>query len=240
MPWIATPTAIMVGTGRGAEMGILIRSGEILETIHKVNTVVFDKTGTLTVGKPSVVAVVPYDGHTEEEILQFTGSVEKLSEHPLAKAILEKVKDFNLVLPSVSGFKAQPGHGAEAEVEGKHVIVGSPRLMKQAGIDIGQVSQEVEQITKRGQTAILTAIDKRIIGVLAVADSVKKTAVDEISLLHQSGIKTFMMTGDTAETGQAIGEQVGIDRVISGVYLKIRLLKYLRISAKPLLWLLEF
>ena len=214
---LATPTAIMVGTGRGAEMGILIRSGEVLETIHNVNTVVFDKTGTLTVGKPSVVAVVPYDGHTEEEILQFTGSVEKLSEHPLAKAILERVKDFNLVLPSVSGFKAQPGHGAEAEVEGKHVIVGSPRLMKQVGIDIDQVSQEVDQITKQGQTAILTAIDKRIIGVLAVADSVKETAVDEISLLHQSGIKTFMMTGDTAETGQAIGEQVGIDRIISGV-----------------------
>jgi Cu+-exporting ATPase len=214
---LATPTAIMVGTGRGAEMGILIRSGEVLETIHKVNIVVFDKTGTLTVGKPSVVGMIPYHDFSEEEILQFTGSVEKLSEHPLANAILDRVNQLELTLSKVSEFNALPGHGVKGKVAGREVLVGSPRLMEQNGISFDYAIKEIEQITKRGQTPVLIALDKTLISVLALSDSVKENAEGVISRLHHQGINTVLLTGDSEETAKFIGKQVGIDRVISGV-----------------------
>ena len=214
---LATPTAIMVGTGRGAEMGILIRSGEVLETIHKVNIVVFDKTGTLTVGKPSVVGMIPFHDFSEEEILQFTGSVEKLSEHPLANAILDRVNQLELTLSKVSEFNALPGHGVKGKVAGREVLVGSPRLMEQNGISFDYAIKEIEQITKRGQTPVLTALDKTLISVLALSDSVKENAEGVISRLHHQGINTVLLTGDSEETAKFIGKQVGIDRVISGV-----------------------
>ena len=197
--------------------GILIRSGEVLETIHKVNIVVFDKTGTLTVGKPSVVGMIPFHDFSEEEILQFTGSVEKLSEHPLADAILDRVNQLELTLSKVSEFNALPGHGVKGKVAGREVLVGSPRLMEQNGISFDYAIKEIEQITKRGQTPVLTAIDKTLISVLALSDSVKENAEGVISRLHHQGINTVLLTGDSEETAKFIGKQVGIDRVISGV-----------------------
>ena len=215
---LATPTAVMVGTGRGAEMGILIKSSEALERAGHVKVVVLDKTGTITRGQPSVTDVVSMKkATTQNELIRLSASVEKGSEHPLGEAIVAEAGNLDLTLSEPEGFKAIAGHGVEAQVDGKLISVGSPRMMKERGLNIDKISKDVTRLQEEGKTTVLVAINGEISGAIGIADTVKQGSVEAIEQLHKMGISAVMLTGDNAQTAQAIAKQVGIDKVLAEV-----------------------
>ncbi|MBL3821345.1 MULTISPECIES: heavy metal translocating P-type ATPase [Bacillus cereus group] len=214
---LATPTSIMAGSGRSAEYGILFKGGEHLEATHRLDTVILDKTGTVTNGKPVLTDVIVADGFYEEEILRLVGAAEKNSEHPLAEAIVEGIKEKKIDIPSSETFEAIPGFGIESVVEGKQLLIGTRRLMKKFNIDIEEVSKSMEALEREGKTAMLIAINKEYAGIVAVADTVKDTSKAAIARLKKMGLDVVMITGDNTQTAQAIAGQVGIEHVIAEV-----------------------
>lgn len=214
---LATPTAIMVGTGKGAEYGILIKSGEALEVTHKINTIVFDKTGTITEGKPEVTDIITADGVSREQLLQIAASGEKGSEHPLGRAIVRKAEQENLELLKVERFEAIPGQGIEVVIENKNVLIGNKKLMDERGISLTELGGQSDGLADEGKTPMYVAVNSRLSGIIAVADVVKASSVKAIKKLQSMGIETVMITGDNRKTAEAIARQVGIDRVLAEV-----------------------
>ncbi|MGQ9718159.1 MAG: heavy metal translocating P-type ATPase, partial [Anaerolineae bacterium] len=210
---LATPTALMVGSGMGAERGILIRSGEAIQTLKDVRVVVFDKTGTLTKGRPEVTDVVPTEGMSEEDLLYLAGSAERGSEHPLGRAVVERANARGLALKDPAEFQALRGRGVSAMVDGKRVLVGSRRLLEEAGLSPAPLEEVLRRLEEEAKTAILVAVDGRIGGVLAVADPLKEDAVAAVQALHRLGLRTAMITGDNRRTAEAVARRVGIDEV---------------------------
>lgn len=209
---LATPTSIMVGTGRAAENGILFKGGEHLERAHQLDTIVFDKTGTITKGKPEVT-----DFTGDDETLQLLASAEKGSEHPLAEAIVNYAKHKGIPLLDTDDFEAIPGHGIKATISGEEILVGNRKLMSDYGIDIGESDEKMIQLEQEGKTAMLIAVDGIHTGVVAVADTIKETAKEAIEQLKEEGLEVVMLTGDNERTAKAIAKQVGIDEVIAEV-----------------------
>lgn len=209
---LATPTSIMVGTGKGAENGILYKGGEHLEKTHKVDVVVLDKTGTVTKGKPEVT-----DFTGDDETLRLLASAEKGSEHPLATAIVANATERGLTLSDVDHFEAITGHGVTANIEGKEILVGTRKLMQDYQIDIGTADSDIEQYEHEGKTAMLIAIDGVFKGSIAVLDTVKDTAKEAVKEMHDQGLEVIMLTGDNQRTAEAIAREVGIDDVIAEV-----------------------
>ncbi|MDR3240012.1 MAG: heavy metal translocating P-type ATPase, partial [Clostridiales bacterium] len=214
---LATPTAIMVGTGKGAENGILIKGGEALETTHKINTIVFDKTGTLTEGKPTVTDVLTTDGVEAEFLLQITASAEKDSEHPLGQAIVNGARTKSLALLQVDRFESITGRGIEAVCNGQTILAGNRKLMDERGIPLAGFETDSDRLAEEGKTPMYVAIDGGLAGIVAVADVVKPSSRAAIESLHKMGIEVAMITGDNKKTAAAIAKQVGIDRVLAEV-----------------------
>lgn len=214
---LATPTAIMVGTGKGAENGILIKSGEHLERAHKMDTIVFDKTGTITKGEPEVTDIVTFNSMDRDELLRITATVEKASEHPLGQAIVRKGEEGLLKIIEPETFMAVPGKGLKATLEGKEVYVGNRRLMVDADISIEQAEKELLRLEKEGKTAMIAAIDGKISGIIAVADQIKESSKGAIENLKDMGLEVYMITGDNERTANAIAKEVGITNVLAEV-----------------------
>jgi len=214
---LATPTAIMVGTGRGAEHGILIRGGEALEQAHRLTTVVMDKTGTITHGLPDLSEVIPLDEADRGPLLREAASAERHSEHPIARAVVEGARREGLVLSEPEGFQALPGLGLSAQVDGREVLVGSRRLMEERGIDPLPLVIRAEGMAAQGQTALYVAVAGRLLGLLAVADTIKPTSEEAVARLRAMGLRVVMLTGDDPRTAQAIASQVGVDEVLAQV-----------------------
>ena len=213
---LATPTAIMVGTGKGAEYGVLIKGGEALEVTHQIDTIVFDKTGTITEGKPVVTDIVTRN-ISKDELLILAASSEKGSEHPLGDAIVKGAEEKNLTLKEISNFNAIPGHGIQVEIEGKNILLGNKKLIVGNSIEIGDLGDESDRLANEGKTPMYIAIDNKLEGIIAVADTVKASSNEAIENLHKMGIKVAMITGDNKKTADAIAKQVGIDIVLSEV-----------------------
>ena len=213
---LATPTAIMVGTGKGAENGVLIKSGESLETTYKLQTVVFDKTGTITEGKPVVTNIITKD-FSEEEILVLAASAEKASEHPLGEAIVKEAMDRGFKLKEIKDFKSIPGHGIETVIEGKIISLGNKKLIKEKNISMGDFEREADKFSSQGKTPMYIAIDNKLMGIIVVADTIKENSKIAISKLREMGIKVAMITGDNEKTAKAIAKEVGIDIVLAEV-----------------------
>lgn len=215
---LATPTSIMAGSGRAAEYGILFKGGEHLETAHRIDTIIFDKTGTITNGKPTLTDVILANEHNEPEFLRLVGAAEKSSEHPLAEAIVEGIKEKGIPLGSSESFEAIPGFGIQSRVEGKDLFIGTRRLMKNHNISIPDAHlARMEDLEKQGKTAMLVAVDNEFAGIVAVADTVKDTSKEAIARLKKLGLDVVMITGDNTQTAKAIAHQVGIDHVIAEV-----------------------
>jgi Cu+-exporting ATPase len=216
---LATPTAVMVGTGKGAELGILFKNSEALERAGKVNVVVLDKTGTITKGQPAVTDIITNNQLriNEKELLRLAASVEKGSEHPLGEAIWAEATTRGLRLAEAAGFKAEPGQGVQAEVEERSVAVGNIRMMNARGYSLNGLESEVTRLQSEAKTAMLVAIDENVEGVIAVADVVKDGSKDAVAELHQLGLRVAMMTGDNEKTAEAIAKQVGIDEVLAEI-----------------------
>ena len=216
---LATPTAIMVGSGKGAEIGILFRSSEALERAGKVNIVVLDKTGTITKGQPAVTDVVTSNQSSvnSDELLRLAASVEKGSEHPLGEAIWAEATTRGLTLSELAGFKAEAGHGVQAEVDGRSVMVGNIRMFEARGIQLGGLESEVARLQSEAKTAMLVAVDNQAAGIIAVADTIKDSSKEAIENLHKLGLKVAMITGDNQKTAEAIAKQVGVDTVLAEV-----------------------
>ncbi|MBI4319974.1 MAG: copper-translocating P-type ATPase [Chloroflexi bacterium] len=214
---LATPTAIMVGTGKGAENGVLIRSGEALETAHKIRAIILDKTGTLTIGQPKVTDVVAAPGATEEEILRLAASAERGSEHPLGQAIVDHAKEEGITLQESLEFNAIPGHGIEARVDGRQILLGNLKLMRERSIDLGELDRAAQDLSGQGKTPMFVATDSRVDGVIAVADTLKPSSTEAVKALHKLGLEVYMLTGDNWRTAEAIAKQVGIDKVLAEV-----------------------
>ena len=214
---LATPTAIMVGTGRGAENGILIKGGESLETVHRVNTVIFDKTGTLTQGKPAVTDVIARDGFAEDQVLLWAASVEKGSEHPLGEAIVHAAEEKNLKLTPTESFEAVPGQGVKSVLDGQRVLLGNSKLMAENGIEFDGLRAEVERLAGEGKTPMIVAQNHSAAGIVAVADTLKPNSREAVGALRKMGLEVIMITGDNEKTAKAIASQVGIQRVLAEV-----------------------
>jgi Cu+-exporting ATPase len=214
---LATPTAIMVGTGKGAENGILIKGGEALETAHRIDTIVFDKTGTITEGKPTVTDILTTHGTGADELLQITASAEKGSEHPLGQAIAQGAQDKGLRFLEIEHFDSITGRGIEAVIGGRAVLAGNRKLMDERGISLAALEVDSDRLASEGKTPMYVAIDGALAGIVAVADVVKASSRSAIESLHQMGIEVAMITGDNSKTADAIARQVGIDRVLAEV-----------------------
>ncbi len=214
---LATPTAIMVGTGKGAQYGILIKGGESLENAHKIDTIVLDKTGTITKGEPSLVDVEPMPGFSEGELIRLAASAEKGSEHPLGEAIVKGARERGIALSAASRFDAVPGKGVVAEVDGHLVMVGNSSLMEYEDVPIGEMKKAFDKLSTEGKTPMYISIDGRPAGVVAVADTIKEGSREAIAELKKLGIEAIMVTGDNRRTAEAIARQVGIERVMAEV-----------------------
>jgi Cu+-exporting ATPase len=214
---LATPTAVMVGTGKGAELGILFRNSEALERAGKVSVVVLDKTGTITKGQPAVTDIVVSDGMLADELLQLAASVEKGSEHPLGESIWAEATTRNLPLYALGGFKAEAGFGVSAEVDNRHVAVGNLRMMNAYNYPVNGLATEVDRLQSEAKTAMLVAVDGEVRGVIAVADTLKDGSKDAIAELHAMGLKVAMITGDNKKTAEAIARLVGVDTILAEV-----------------------
>lgn len=229
---LATPTAIMVGTGKGAELGILIKGGDSLETAHKLNTIVLDKTGTVTKGEPELTDVVTENGFNEQELLRLVASAEKLSEHPLAAAIVRGAEKRGIEINKAEAFNAIEGRGVEARVAGRHLLVGNERLMTESDIEIETSSADAERLADEGKTPMYAAIDGRFAGLVAVADTVKPESKEAVAGLQRLGLEVVMMTGDNERTADAVAREVGITRVLSQVLPQDKAGEIKRLQAK--------
>ncbi|MED3652005.1 heavy metal translocating P-type ATPase [Heyndrickxia sporothermodurans] len=215
---LATPTSIMAGSGRAAEFGILFKGGEHLETTHRIDTIILDKTGTVTNGKPSLTDVILSERMEEKEFLTLVGTAERNSEHPLAEAIVEGIKEKGIELVASETFEAIPGFGIQSTVNEKQLFIGTRRLMAKQNITVQEEKlAKMENLEKQGKTAMLVAIDGHFAGIVAVADTIKETSKEAISRLHSMGLDVVMITGDNTQTAQAIADQVGIKKVIAEV-----------------------
>jgi Cu+-exporting ATPase len=214
---LATPMAVMVGVGRGAEVGVLIQNAEALEVLGRADVLVIDKTGTLTEGKPRLVAVEPAEGITEADLLRLAAGVERGSEHPLAVAILQSAAERELPRSEASDFEAVPGKGVAGVVEGRHVLLGTPAFLRERGVDVGAWLAALEEHRKQGRTAVLVAFDGKLAGLLAVADPLKVTTPEAVRLLHADGLRLVVLTGDSAATAGAVARELGIDEVMAEV-----------------------
>jgi P-type Cu2+ transporter len=213
---LATPTAIMVGTGLGAKRGILFKNAIALETSARVDTVVMDKTGTLTKGEPEVTDVEA-DGLDQAELLRLVAAVERESEHPLAEAIVRRADQAGVGQAAAGGFENVPGHGAIATVEGRRVAVGNRRLLEREQVDLGRLGVRREELAAGGRTAVLVAVDGRAAGLIGIADAARETSAAAVAALHQAGVQVVMLTGDNRATAERIARQLGIDQVIAEV-----------------------
>jgi Cu+-exporting ATPase len=215
---LATPTAIMVGTGRGAECGVLIKGGEALENACKLQTLVLDKTGTITCGKPAITDLQPLDGSDERELLRLAASAERGSEHPLGEAIVRAAEQRGIELADPSAFNAVAGHGVEVQLDGKPVLLGNARLMHDRGVPLdGTAESHAAALASAGKTAMFVAVGGRLAGVIAVADPIKPESKDAIQTLRRMGLEIVMLTGDNRRTAEAVARQVGIERVFAEV-----------------------
>jgi len=214
---LATPTAIMVGTGKGAESGVLIKGGESLETAHKIQTIIFDKTGTLTRGEPQVTDVLTSDGIDEKKLLRLAASAERNSEHPLGEAIVRKAAEDGLELYESSKFQAVAGHGVEAFFNGQHVLLGNLKLMQDRKISLGDLEQKAYDFAVAGKTPMFVAVGTKSVGIIAVADTLKEHSIEAVKTLKKMGLEIVMITGDNRPTAEAIAKQVGVDLVLAEV-----------------------
>lgn len=215
---LATPTAVAVGTGLGAKHNILIKDAPTLEQVSKIQSVVLDKTGTLTEGKPRITDVVAVKGFTETQIIQFDSAAEAKSSHPLSLAVLEEAKKRKVVVPTqVEKFKNLAGHGVEAIVDGKHVLVGTTKLMNDWKVDTTPLQKDIDRLLTEGKTIMILAVDKKVVGVAAASDPIKENAKKAIERMKELGLEVAMITGDNKKTAEAIGNQLGIDRIFSEV-----------------------
>jgi len=214
---LATPTSIMVGTGRAAEMGVLFRKGDALQTLRDAEVIAVDKTGTLTRGRPELTDLVTVEGRDHNEVLALVASVETRSEHPIGEAIVEAAGRRGLTLQSVSGFEATPGYGVQATVGGRKVEVGADRLMTRLGLDLSVFSEAARRLGEEGKSPLYAAIDGRLAAIIAVSDPVRETTPEAIKALHALGLKVAMITGDNRRTAEAIARKLGIDEVIAEV-----------------------
>ncbi len=231
---IATPTAILAGVGKGAEYGVLLRSGEYVEKARKLSTVVFDKTGTLTKGEPSVTDVKTYSGFTEEDVLMFAGSAEKSSEHPLAEAIVNKAQKANVKLADAQVFEALPGRGVKCTVNGRKVLLGNRKLMQEENVTVTQLENDLAELEEQGKTAMLLAVDGKPAGIIAAMDTPKESAAEAVQQLKSLKLEVAMLTGDNEKTAKAIAAQLGIDNVIANVlpWQKVDAIKQLQSQGK--------
>ena len=227
---LATPTAIMVGVGKGAENGILIKSGEALETAHKLQAIVFDKTGTLTKGEPEVTDIITFvslagassaskkvKNLSEAELLQYAAVAEKNSEHPLGEAIVKRAKELNLEVVDPEFFNAIPGHGVEVTYNGMKLLLGNRKLMEKNGVNIEPLEEKMEALEEDGKTAMLVAVDGKAAGLIAVADTLMEYSAEAVNTLQKMGLEVIMLTGDNERTAKAIARQLGVDRVLAEV-----------------------
>ena len=214
---LATPTAIMVGTGRGADMGILIKSAVALENAHKVDTVIFDKTGTITEGKPAVTSFASFNGFNEESLWRISASVEAGSEHPLAKAVVKAAKERGINFTIASDIKSVPGFGVTGRYDGKQVMVGKPELLIREGVNIKFADDSLQKVSRQGHTPLLLAIDGKLGAIIGVADTIKPTSRAAVTRLQEIGIETVMITGDSQAVAEAIAKEAGIEKIIAGV-----------------------
>ena len=214
---LATPMSIMVGVGRGATLGVLIKNAEALERLEAVDTLVVDKTGTLTLGKPKVMAIRTVEGFDENEALRLAASLERGSEHPLAAAILESAKEKGLETAPVSDFDAPSGKGVSGKVESRTILLGNAELLREGGVDLGALEEQADELRKTGATTVFIAVDGKSVGFVAVADPVKETTPEAVRRLKAEGIRVVMLTGDNRTTAQAVAERVGVDEVEAGV-----------------------
>jgi len=210
---LATPMSIMVGIGKGARSGILVKDAEALQRLEKVDTLVVDKTGTLTYGKPAVEKIIVADGFASDEVLRLAAGVERASEHPLAQAIVAAALERKLVIPEVSDFSAQTGSGAVGTVADRRVVLGTAKLLKEKGIDAEALSVQAGNLRRDGTTAIYVALDGRLAAVISIADQVKETTPGALDALRKSGIRIVMLTGDNLTTAEAVARKLGIDEV---------------------------
>jgi heavy metal translocating P-type ATPase len=210
---LATPVSIMVGVGRGAGLGVLIKNAEALELMEKVTTLVVDKTGTLTEGRPSVTRVVASTGFTDDEILRLAAGVERSSEHPLARAVVDAAAGAGLTLPDVTDFDSSPGKGATGTVEGHAVLIGSAEHVTGGGLDPSPLTAEADRLRGDGATVVFLGVDSQVAGILAIADPVKETTPAALEALREEGIEVVMLTGDNRVTAEAVGRRLGIDRI---------------------------
>ncbi|MGM0410621.1 MAG: heavy metal translocating P-type ATPase [Bacillota bacterium] len=214
---LATPTALMVGSGMGAENGILIKNGEAIQVMKDINAIVFDKTGTITKGKPEVTDILTFENFSSQKALKLAASVEKASEHPLGSAIVKEAEKNDIKLKEIENFEAITAKGVRAEIDNKEILVGNLRLMKEKDINIKDVKKDLRALENEAKTAMLVAYDKKIIAIIAVADTLKDDSVEAIKALKKLGIKTAMITGDNERTANAIAQKVGIDKVVAEV-----------------------
>ncbi|VAX19635.1 Lead, cadmium, zinc and mercury transporting ATPase; Copper-translocating P-type ATPase [hydrothermal vent metagenome] len=229
---LATPTAIMVGTGKGAEHGVLIKNSEALENASHINTVLLDKTGTITTGKPQVTMTYANDGSSTLDLLRLAAAVEKRSEHPLAYAVVNEAKERGIDVPEALEFESTTGAGARALVEGCEVVIGSGKLMESRGVDLSNLHKAVAKITERGETPLYVTKNGKCAGVIAVGDSVKHDSATAVEALHKMGMKVIMITGDNEATAQAVADRVGIEKVLAEVLpsAKVSAIKKLQIE----------
>jgi Cu+-exporting ATPase len=214
---IATPAAILVGTAKGAQNGILIKGGEQLETAHKLQTIVFDKTGTLTFGEPSVTNVIAANNHTELEVLQLASLAEKGSEHPLGRAVIRAAEEKHIRIPDASSFKAVPGQGVWAEYDNRTIVLGNRKLMARFEVDLRPVESEISNLEEGGKTVMVLANDKELVGVIGLADTLKDGSAETIRKLKRMKIEVVMLTGDNMRTAKALAAKLDIDRVVADV-----------------------
>lgn len=214
---LATPTAIMVGTGRGAEHGVLIKGGESLEMLHRVSAVVFDKTGTLTRGEPQVTDILPADGVSPETVLELAASIERFSEHPLGQAIISKAAAMGIGLKQSEGFEAVPGMGLRGTVEGRPVRIGTAAFMREEGVAADDFVRRMQELSAEGETPVLVAAEGKVMGIIALADSLKESSARTARTLQAMGIETIMLSGDTRAAAEAVARKAGISRVLAEV-----------------------
>jgi len=214
---LATPMSIMVGTGRGAHAGVLVKNAEALEVLEKVDTLVVDKTGTLTVGRPRLVRIVAAEGFSEDEVLRLSAALERGSEHPLAAAIVEGAEERRIDLPAVTDFASHTGKGVSGSVNGRSVALGNAAMLADLHVEIGSLQEEADRQRAEGQGAMFVAIDGKLAGIVVVADPIKESAADAIAALHREGMRIVMLTGDNRRTAEAVARKLGIDEVIAEV-----------------------
>ena len=208
---LATPIAIMVGTGRGAQVGVLIKNAEALEILEKVDTLVIDKTGTLTEGKPRVISVVAWAGHSDSELVRLVASVEQGSEHPLGAAVVQAAKDRGIALSAAGAFQSRPGRGVSGQVEGRQILIGNDGLLQNSGISAAGLTQKAEELRRNGQTVIFVAIDGQPAGLIGIADPIKPSALQALQDLKAEGLRLVMLTGDSRTTAEVVAKNLGIE-----------------------------